>query len=80
MHSRWRDQLPSLVVLINVSNNETISKYDLQNFLRGPLHVFFTIHLEKIKDLDEICHREKPIKFPREEVSSVSSTALVSVM
>ena len=32
--------------------------------------MFFTIHLEKIKDLDEICHREKPIKFLRGEVSS----------
>ena len=37
--------------------------------LKGPI-VFFTLHLEKIKDLDEICYREKPIKCLPREVSS----------
>ena len=79
MHSRWRDQLPSLVALINVSNNETISKYDLQNFLRGPLSSSLYI-LKRSKILMKSVIVRSLLNFSAEKSLLISSTALVSVM
>ena len=68
-----------LVALINVSSNETISKYDLQKFLRGSLSSSLYI-LKGSKILMKSVIMRSLLNFPMEKSLLVSSTALVSVM